>query len=343
MHWDIFCRVIDYLGDVGVCWRLASDLAARGEQVRLFVDDASALAWMAPRSAADVEVLPWPMGTVQPAAQDVVVEAFGCQLPPQFIETMACRVPAPVWVNLEYLSAEDYVERSHALPSPVHAELVKWFYYPGFTAATGGLLREPGLAAEQAAFDAHTWLAERDIHRREGERLVSLFCYEGRTLPAALAGQPTLLLLTAGAATQQLQTARLPPNVRMQTLPWLTQTDYDRLLWSCDLNFVRGEDSFVRAQWAAKPFVWQIYPQSDGAHVAKLEAFLRCFDAAPEVAAMWRAWNGTSTLPLVLPPMLPWSAACVAWRKRLLGQSDLTTQLTQFGLSKTHSKTHGTA
>ena len=338
MRWAIFCRVIDNLGDVGVCWRLASDLAARGEPVRLFVDDASALAWMAPARAAGVEVLPWPIGTVQPAAHDVVVEAFGCHLPPQFIERMAGQVPAPAWINLEYLSAEDYVERSHGLPSPVHAKLVKWFYYPGFTAATGGLLREPGLAAGQAAFDPRAWLAERGIHRREGERLVSLFCYDGINLPAALAGQPTLLLLTAGAAKQQLQIACLPPNVRTQTLPWLTQTDYDRLLWSCDLNFVRGEDSFVRAQWAAKPFVWQIYPQSDGAHVAKLEAFLRCFDAAPEVAAMWRAWNGIGTSPLVLPPIQPWSTACVAWRDRLYRQSDLTTQLIRFALTKTHSK-----
>jgi hypothetical protein len=23
LHWDIFCRVIDNFGDIGVCWRLA--------------------------------------------------------------------------------------------------------------------------------------------------------------------------------------------------------------------------------------------------------------------------------------------------------------------------------
>ena len=54
--WDIFCQVIDNFGDIGVCWRLAADLAARGHQVRLWVDDASALHWMAPQGAAGVEV-----------------------------------------------------------------------------------------------------------------------------------------------------------------------------------------------------------------------------------------------------------------------------------------------
>ncbi len=63
MHWDLFCRVIDNFGDIGVCWRLAADLGARGESVRLWVDDASALAWMAPQGSAGVEVLRWTDGS----------------------------------------------------------------------------------------------------------------------------------------------------------------------------------------------------------------------------------------------------------------------------------------
>ena len=137
-QWDLFCRVVDNFGDVGVCWRLARDLASRGEQVRLVIDDPSALAWMAPGGAPGVQVLPWP-GPAAP--RDVVIEAFGCDPPPAFVEAMARRSPAPVWINLEYLSAEAYVDRSHGLPSPQRNGLVKWFYFPGFTARTGGLLR----------------------------------------------------------------------------------------------------------------------------------------------------------------------------------------------------------
>ncbi len=59
LQWDIFCRVIDNFGDIGVCWRLATQLAGQGQQVRLWVDDASALQWMAPEGCPGVEVRAW--------------------------------------------------------------------------------------------------------------------------------------------------------------------------------------------------------------------------------------------------------------------------------------------
>jgi uncharacterized repeat protein (TIGR03837 family) len=81
-------------------------------------------------------------------------------------------------------------------------------------------------------------------------------------------------------------------------MPPLAQADFDRLLWSCDLNFVRGEDSLVRAFWAGAPWVWQAYRQQDGAPRAKIEALLDLFlaDAPPALARRLRrlfaAWNG---------------------------------------------------
>ena len=339
-QWDLFCRVVDNLGDVGVCWRLARDLASRGEQVRLVIDDPSALAWMAPGGAPGVQVLPWP-GPAAP--RDVVIEAFGCDPPPAFVEAMVRRNPAPVWINLEYLSAEAYVDRSHGLPSPQRNGLVKWFYFPGFTARTGGLLRETGLMAARAAFDGPAWLAGRGIAAQPGERVVSLFCYDNPAVPAllaTLAHEPTLLLLTPGPAQRQVRTA--PPGVRLVHLPWLTQPDFDRLLWACELNFVRGEDSLVRAVWAGAPFVWQAYPQHDGAHAAKVQALLATMAAAPDVAALWRAWNGIgdaagvtgrAALP-ALPALRPWRDAVGAWRQSLLGQADLATALLDFTLGK---------
>jgi len=161
MRWDIFCRVIDNLGDIGVCWRLCADLAARGEQVRLWIDQPVALGWMAPGALEGtwpgLEVLHWteplPTGLLHahPPA-DVWIEAFGCDPAHECVLALADRVAqgegAPVWINLEYMSAEPWVERSHRLPSPVMSGplrgLSKWFFFPGFTPATGGLLREPG-------------------------------------------------------------------------------------------------------------------------------------------------------------------------------------------------------
>lgn len=328
-QWDLFCRVVDNLGDVGVCWRLARDLASRGEQVRLVIDDPSALAWMAPGGAPGVQVLPWP-GPAAP--RDVVIEAFGCDPPPAFVEAMVRRNPAPVWINLEYLSAEAYVDRSHGLPSPQRNGLVKWFYFPGFTARTGGLLRETGLMAARAAFDGPAWLAGRGIAAQPGERVVSLFCYDNPALPdllQSLAARPTLLLLTPGFAQAQVRAAA--PTVRLVALPWLDQEGYDALLAACDINFVRGEDSLLRALWAGVPMVWQAYPQHDGAHFAKLAAVLAQWQAPPDVAALWQAWNGWpgQTWP-GWPDTARWATTQRAWRTRLLAQDDLATQLLGF-------------
>lgn len=345
-HWDLFCRVIDNFGDVGVCWRLAADLAARGQRVRLFVDDASALAWMAPGGHPGVQVLAFDAASgCSPAP--VVVEAFGCDPPSAYVQVMATAPLAPVWLNLEYLSAEAYVERSHTLPSPQRNGLTKFFFYPGFTAHTGGLLREADLAARQAAFKAEDWLLAQGIGRRPGERLVSLFCYAEpppgalQAVLQALAAQPTCVLLTPTA--QALLNTAAPPwrdTLRLHTLPWLSQRDYDHLLWACDLNFVRGEDSLVRAHWAGKPFVWHIYPQHDGAHAGKLQALLQRMPGPPEVACLWRSWNGLTgpagpagdALERLLSAegLAQWGRGVRAWRAQLLAHADLTSQLLRF-------------
>ncbi|WP_298825101.1 elongation factor P maturation arginine rhamnosyltransferase EarP [uncultured Piscinibacter sp.] len=350
MTWDLFCRVVDNHGDLGVCWRLAADLASRGERVRLWVDDASALAWMAPKGAAGVELRPWPEAELEVEPGEVVIEAFGCDPPAFFVARMAARATPPLWINLEYLSAECYVERSHRLPSPQScgpgAGLVKWFFYPGFTDHTGGLLREPGLLERCRAFDAEAWLAGLGVQPHAGERVVSLFCYANPALPRlleALSETPTLLLATPGPAAQQVRhvlgAAMATGALRAVSLPYLTQVNYDHLLWACDLNLVRGEDSFVRAQWAGLPFVWHVYPQSDGAHVVKLQAFLERHlagasgDWVDACRSLWRAWNGVGD-GLRLPPLSPWGAHCRAWRDGLAAQPDLTSQLQSFVLER---------
>jgi uncharacterized repeat protein (TIGR03837 family) len=344
--WDVFCRVIDNHGDIGVARRLSADLAERGERVRLWVDDAAALAWMAPQGQSGVSLVDWTDPAPDLEAGDVVVEAFGCDPPPRFVLRMAERESPPAWINLEYLSAEAYVERSHGLPSPVNVQgrmLTKRFFYPGFTEGSAGLLREPALMAARRTFDREGWLRELGLGVPPGERLISLFCYDNPALAGlldVLGDAPTLLLATPGAAATQT-CALLGPTLRRgglraRLLPYLPQSGYDRLLWACDINFVRGEDSFVRAQWAGKPFVWQIYPQQGGAHGVKLHAFLDRLLAdaddalAGPLRAVWLGWNALAPLPATLPPPGPWRSLCEGWRDRLLLQPDLTTQLLRF-------------
>lgn len=344
-HWDIFCKVIDNYGDIGVCWRLARQLAGRGQTVRLWVDDASALRWMAPGGCPGVELRAWaaPLDLSGLAPGEVLVEAFGCEIPDEFVALyVAWRAadgqPA-AWINLEYLSAEAYVERSHGLPSPVMSGagrgLTKRFFYPGFTPRTGGLLREPDLLQRQAGFDRAAWLERQGVAPNPAGLRVSLFCYEPAALPgllALLARQPVpvQLLVTAGRATAAVRGCALPAGLALHYLPHLTQDGYDQLLWSCDLNFVRGEDSLVRALWAGQPFVWQIYPQHDNAHHSKLEAFLAQTEAPPSLRAWHRTWNGLDRQALPALDLPGWAGALAQVRTSLQEQTDLVSRLLEF-------------
>lgn len=344
MQWDVFCQVVDNHGDAGVCWRLAAELARRGDSVRLWIDAPEILRWMAPQGEPGVAVLPWDAGPREPG--DVVVEAFGCNPPPAFVAAMAARQPPPAWINLEYLSAERYVERSHGLPSPVQhgpgAGLTKWFFFPGFTPRTGGLLREADLRQRQQAFDAGAWLARRGC-AAAGVRTVSLFCYEPPALPQLLlqlaAGDAACqLLVTAGRATAAVEVAlaALPAEwnaggrLRLHFLPLMSQVAYDELLWSCDLNFVRGEDSLVRGLLAGRPFVWQAYPQQDGVHAGKLEAFLAQVDAPEGLRRFHRAWNAGAGATLPALDLEGWAGWARAAQARAQALPELATSLQQF-------------
>ena len=362
MLWDVFCRVIDNFGDIGVCWRLSADLAERGHAVRLWVDDASALVWMAPEPLRSprLQVLQWDAQVQEPG--DIVIEAFGCNPPDAFVARMQRPAP-PVWINLEYLSAENWVERCHGLRSPVMSGpgegLSKWFFYPGFTPATGGLPLETDLMASRQA-----WATDHRQHRDQwlstlgisppspGTRSLSLFCYEpapvGALLDAlAASGHPAQVLVTPGFATQlagQWQAASPPSGtLTLHHLPPLSQREFDHLLWACDLNFVRGEDSAVRALWAGQPHLWHIYPQDDGVHTGKLEAFMDRWmagwpdDLAQDVRGIWLSWNGLkSHAPRDFEPLgrllddPRWAASSRASRQRLAEIPDLVAQLCDF-------------
>ncbi len=347
--WDVFCQVIDNFGDIGVCWRLCCQLAAQGERVRLWADDASALAWMAPAGHPGVQVLPWPQQAPADGPGDVVIEAFGCEIAPDFVASIAHSTSAagrkPLWINLEYLSAESYVERSHRLPSLLSsgpgAGCTRWFFYPGFTPRTGGLLREADLAARQAAFDRAGWRARHGIGPQDVA--VSLFCYEPAGLPGLLeqlaVRNDAQLLVTPGRATAAVQAQQAShPGLRTHYLPPCPQPQFDEMLWACDLNCVRGEDSLVRALWAGKAFVWHIYPQNDDAHHAKLQAFLDWLGAPESLRRFHAVWNGLTPhepLPAIDAPTLSaWRDCARAARARLLAQGDLLTQLLGFTAEK---------
>lgn len=305
-QWDIFCKVVDNFGDIGVCWRLAKQLATELPiQVRLWVDDLNTAQQITPQlnttlhqqyiEQVDIRLWCTPLPHVDSA--DVVIEAFACELPEAYIAQMQAK--PPVWINLEYLSAESWVEDTHLMPSP-HPKtgLIKHFFFPGFSQKTGGLIREPHIIAARDALQADKtlqaeWLSSIGVSRLPTQHLISLFCYKHANihglLDAIAKGEQAVMCLVpntniAKTVAQYFETNTSTThnqyqrgNLTVQVIPFLSQHDYDRLLWCCDLNFVRGEDSWVRAIWAAQPFIWQPYPQDMETCTLKLNAFMQAY------------------------------------------------------------------
>jgi uncharacterized repeat protein (TIGR03837 family) len=360
-RWDIFCRVIDNFGDVGVCWRLARQLTEEyGLEVRLWVDDLATLRRLCPetklaletQSCAGVEVRHWGADFPDVTPAEVVIEAFACELPANYLAAMAAMADLPpLWINLEYLTAEAWAAEAHGLPSPHPTlPLTKYFFFPGFAPNSGGLLRYPPSFQRKLESSFFNQCAMDSSFRWNDESLkVSLFGYENTALESLLdvwvqGTEPVVCLVPEGKLLPQLavyfgrnlsaQAFVEKGSLNLTVLPFLSQDDYDRLLWACDLNFVRGEDSFVRAQWAAKPFVWHIYPQAEAAHLKKLEAFLSlyCADLPLEIAAFWRCWN--TGQPIDWQEFWQHRATLQAhakiWQKQLMNQADLASKLVNF-------------
>jgi len=362
-RWHIFCRVIDNYGDIGVCWRLARQLhREHGQKVTLWVDDLASFhaIWPAVDATAAEQYCegvslrlwsdPFPANV---AVADVVIEAFACELPASYLEAM---VPhQPTWINLEYLSAEEWVRDYHLRPSPVHG-LRKTFFFPGFEAGTGGLLWDTDAPEPDRSPQARQQLLQRwgVIDSAPDALLISLFAYTNPALPGLLqaladGSRTAVVLVPAGpmlaGAEQWLGSAlavgepRRRGGLTLAALPFMPQPDYDQLLVQADLNLVRGEDSFVRSQVLGVPFVWHIYPQDEDAHRNKLEAFLNLFlDGADEAldTAVRRAhehWNGfddAAPWPELLDQLPALTAHCRQWRTRIIGLGDLASNIVRF-------------
>jgi uncharacterized repeat protein (TIGR03837 family) len=374
-RWDIFCAVVDNYGDIGVCWRLARQLASEhGLSVRLWVDDLRPLARLCPATnpalaqqrVDGVDIHQWsaPFPTAEVA--DVVIEAFACRLPDRYVDAMAARTPPAAWINLEYLSAEPWIADCHGMASP-HPQLplVKHFFFPGFTPASGGLLREAGYARQRGAFDAEAFRAQLRLPAPHDDELtLSLFAYDNPALPKLLSAwsvdsaavrclvadgpHVTALLDFFGVSAWPSGGSMTRGRLTAQRLPFVPQADYDALLWLCDLNFVRGEDSFVRAQWAEKPLVWNIYPQADGAHRVKLDAFLDqhlallTTDTARAIKKFWQAWNGDGDVATAWPgfraAMSDIADQPRRWAEKISSGGSLTQRLLEFVVATPSAK-----
>ncbi len=325
--WDIFCTVIDNYGDIGTCWRLAQILHHdHGQQVRLWVDDLEALKTLVPatqnipiQTLLGIEIHHWSVNFPDTAPAQVVIETFGCTLPASYVHAMQMKPPL-AWINLEYMSCEDWVSDVHGQTSLLAHGLLKHFIIPSLLPHSGGLLREKNLLKQRDSFLAsptqqQAWSAQWHVPEPAANSFkISLFAYENPQLGALLtslshAPQAVTVYLPASRLLNSLREIVHNPaleagdcyqygNLTLHILPFLPQAEYDHLLWLCDINFVRGEESLTRAIWAGKPFIWQIYPTNDQAHHSKLKAFLDVYtehspaDHLMQLCAWMQHWNG---------------------------------------------------
>jgi uncharacterized repeat protein (TIGR03837 family) len=375
----IFCKVVDNYGDIGICWRFARQLRREhGIAVTLWVDHLQSFQRICPDVAVDADIQQLSGVTVRHwrdqdgvfaprDVADIVIEFFACDIPPGYITAMAQCQPRPVWLNLEGLSAEEWVEGCHTLAS-MHPRLplTKHFFFPGFTSKTGGLLREASLEAERRQFQSDPaemagFLAQFGVTPEEMTSLkVSLFCYPHAPVAAMFdtwknGACAVTCLVPEGVAAEAVEAfleaepkpgaARTRGALTVRVLPFVPQQDYDKLLWACDLNFVRGEDSVVRAQWAGRPFVWHIYHQDENLHHVKLQAFLQLYSPGIEslntFSLRWNGAGGDIASPAECDALwVPFQADLPQislqsedWQRKMLKIGDLSGNLLKFAAS----------
>jgi len=328
-RYDIFCKIVDNFGDIGVCWRLAKQLHTEHHvSVTLWIDDFAVAKQLIPdlntqhrtQNIDGITVQHWHTTSKFDQAAQVVIEAFGCDLPEQYLALMQ---PQTSWINLEYLSAENWVPDFHGRNSK-RGNLTRHFFFPGFANNTGGLIREHDILKNNQQLASSSSLQRAFFQRlnladsANDALKVSLFCYPNAPIHDLLhamakgtqrvhcyvPASSVLPKIAAFFSQQHVSTGDVLTlqNLTVTILPFLSQADYDKLLASCDINFVRGEDSWIRAIWAAKPFVWQPYWQTEDSHIIKLNAFLDVFysncdhSAKSASKAVHKAWSA-ATMP----------------------------------------------
>lgn len=288
MNISVLCKVVDNFGDIGVGWRLCKSInneqltMNNNDKVQLIVDDLCAFNKIDDRVKTDctfqvidgIEIYDWKdeelchkvFSENDGEKLSIILELFQCGRP-AWMEKILFEEKLERTVHIimiDYLTAEKYAEDFHLLESLTRSKKVqKVNFMPGFTEKTGGLIID----------EQWKTLAEYDCN---GPVLV--FTYE-RNWSGLVNGivesnhKNTKVFVAQGRGKQSFVQAWEKQN-NLEELPYLNQPEWDKMMKTCSVLFIRGEESMSRACLSGIPFVWHAYPQSEEYQLVKVNALL---------------------------------------------------------------------
>ena len=278
---DIFCQVIDNYGDVGVAYRLAREFKRvyPNKKLRFVINQIEELNLI--RKSEDIEIILYKDISKIENSADLIIESFGCEIPKEYMDKALKN--SKLIINLEYFSAEKWVDDFHLQESFLGGNLKKYFFIPGLSEKSGGILLDNEFLERKKKVEANKeYYLEKFGIKEKYDLIGSVFSYEKNfdsLIEELKKLNKKVILLILSEKTQKnfikyFDNGNNYDKIKFVKLPFFTYDKYEELLALCDFNLVRGEDSFVRALLLAKPFLWHIYPQDENTHIKKLESFL---------------------------------------------------------------------
>lgn len=278
---DIFCQVIDNYGDVGVAYRLAREFKRvyPNKKLRFVINQIEELNLI--RKSEDIEIILYKDISKIENSADLIIESFGCEIPKEYMDKALKNVK--LIINLEYFSAEKWVDDFHLQESFLGGNLKKYFFIPGLSEKSGGILLDNEFLERKKKVEANKeYYLEKFGIKEKYDLIGSVFSYEKNfdsLIEELKKLNKKVILLILSEKTQKnfikyFDNGNNYDKIKFVKLPFFTYDKYEELLALCDFNLVRGEDSFVRALLLGKPFLWHIYPQDENTHIKKLESFL---------------------------------------------------------------------
>jgi len=273
---DIFSRFIDNYGDISIPLRLAHGLYIdHGVTSNVFLTSNELTQKILDKNLFNENINIIDIDNMDnnflPNAN--IVTIFDTQMP---ISYEAKLTNKNLLINYEYFSAEQWVDDYH-LRESINKKYKKIFYIPGVSEHSGVpifAINDKGLYRSKR-FESNT---------------INFFCYFNENIEASI----KVLRINFPQYDSVLHDRFEKDKSRGKKL--LSFNDFDKALSNSLINFVRGEDSLIRAILAGSPFIWQPYIQENGLHITKLNAFLDHYfiSLPPQLREIFLIWNNQS-------------------------------------------------